>query len=148
MGGGGPDDGIGARRVGARSSVAGPGTALAPWQVGVGQEGMEGETGLTREASEQHPNPCPSSYPELPHWAGRDRRSSRRGSTFVITFANFPGGPVPSGRSRWWSSQGAFEARSIHCGEGEAGTTHSSRVYLGIGVLPGTVTSVYPGSGT
>lgn len=52
MGGGGPDDGIGARRVGARTWSTRPGTALAPWQVGVGQEGMEGEAGLTREASE------------------------------------------------------------------------------------------------
>jgi hypothetical protein len=41
-GGGGPDDGIGARRVGAPSLAARPGTALALWQVGVGPEGMEG----------------------------------------------------------------------------------------------------------
>lgn len=53
MRGGGPDDGIGARRAGAPSTTAGPGTALAPWQVGVGQERVEGEAGRTREAPEQ-----------------------------------------------------------------------------------------------
>lgn len=55
MGGGGPDDGIGARRAGAPSTTVGPGTALAPWQVGVGQERVEGEAGRSREAPEQRP---------------------------------------------------------------------------------------------
>lgn len=65
MGGGGPDDGIGARRAGEPSTIAGPGTALAPCQVGVGQERVEGEAGRTREAPEQRPIGALQPAPEL-----------------------------------------------------------------------------------
>lgn len=153
MGGGGPDDGIGARRAGAPSTIGGPGTELAPWQVGVGQERVEGEAGRTREAPEQDPigvlQPAGA-----PHWAGLARSSSLRGSAFVIAFANFPGGPVPSGRSRGWSCQDSFEAPGVDCWDGEAKSKLQSLTWS-VTTTPGSVitppdgvTSVYPGPGT
>lgn len=126
MGGGGPDDGIGTRRAGAPSSTAGPGTALAPWQVGVGQEWVEGEGGAPGRL-------LGSPLAVLPGLPGGSslggpgqKEQPARGSAFAITFANFPGGPVPSGRSRGWSCQHAFEARGVDCGDGETRATHKA----------------------
>lgn len=110
-----------------------------------------------RDAPGRRLNSAPSvffSLPGAPHWAGLARSSSLRGSAFVIAFANFPGGPVPSGRSRGWSCQDSFEAPGVDCWDGEAKSKLQSLTWS-VTTTPGSVitppdgvTSVYPGPGT
>lgn len=110
-----------------------------------------------RDAPGRRLNRTPSvffSLPGAPHWAGLARSSSLRGSAFVIVFANFPGGPVPSGRSRGWSCQDSFEAPGVDCWDGEAKSKLQSLTWSvtttrrSVITPPDGVTSVYPGPGT